>query len=294
MKISQLLISILVLLAGGAAIMYSSDQQKVMDVVIATHGGGQQVEASNSTGLRKLNLDLDAERGTVSSERSAAVKAAEAARVEMRDSKVKRDDAQARLDEHKSSLDGVRSKVKAMDASVAELRQSLESALSKIKASASLDVAADAGSDAVLEGIRAIVEREQKRTEGINEDLLKKQGARQEATEKLAKEKVELNRLTAINDKFFTDYSKNDDEYPLLAVDTRWKFVVFKVGAESGLVAGDATPLLVKRGDAVVAPLRITSISKGMVIAEYDPKQLTPGVRPEVGDRVFRVKPVGN
>ena len=295
MKISQLLISILVLLAGGAAIMYSTDQQKVMDVVIATHGGGQQVEASNSTGLRKLNLDLDAERGTVSSERSAAVKAAEAARVEMRDSKVKRDDAQARFDEHKSSLEGVRSKVKAMDASVAELRQSLESALSKIKASASLDVAADAGSDAVLEGIRAIVEREQKRTEGINEDLLKKQAARQEATEKLAKEKVELNRLTAINDKFFTDYTKNDDEFPLLAVDTRWKFVVFNVGAESGLVAGDATPLLVKRGDTVVAPLRIVTISaKGLVVAEFNPKALTPGVRPEVGDRVFRVKPLGN
>ena len=294
MKISQLLVSILVLLAGGAAIMYSSDQQKVMDVVIATHGGGQQVEASSSTGLRKLNLDLDAERGTVSSERAAAVKAAEAARVEMRDSKVKRDDAQARLDEHQASLEGVRSKVKAMDASVAELRQALEAALAKIKASASLDVAEDASSDAVLESIRAVVEREQKRTEEINAKLSDWQAARTAATEKLAKEKVELNRLTAINDKFFSDYSKNDDEFPLLAVDARWKFVVFNVGPDSGMVAGDATPLLVKRGDTVVAPLRITSITKGMVVAEYDPKQLTPGVRPEVGDCVFRVKPVGN
>ena len=294
MKISQLLISILVLLAGGAAIMYSTDQQKVMDVVIATHGGGQQVEASSSTGLRKMNLDLDAERGTVASERAAAVKAAEAARVEMRDSKVKRDESQARYDEHQASLEGVRSKVKAMDASVAELRQALESALAKIKASASLDVSEDAGSDAVLEAIRAIVEREQKRTEEINAQLSDWQAARTAATEKLAKEKVELNRLTAINDKFFSDYSKNDDEYPLLAVDARWKFVVFSVGPDSGMVAGDATPLLVKRGDSVVAPLRITSITKGLVVAEYDPKQLTPGVRPEVGDRVFRVKPVGN
>lgn len=294
MKISQLLASILVLLAGGAAIMYTADQQKVMDVVIATHGGGQQVDASSATGLRKLNQDLDAERGTGSSERAAAVKGAEAARVEMRDSMVKRDDAQAKLDDHKNVLDGVRSKVEAMKKSVEELRSSLEAALAEIKSSASLEVGESASPEAVLSSIRSVVEREQKRTEEITEKLNDWQAARTAATEKLAKEKVELNRLTAINDKFFTDYSKNDDEYPLLAVDSRWKFVVFNVGPESGLIAGDATPLLVKRGDVVVAPLRIVTISKGMVVAEYDPKQLQPGVRPEVGDRVFRVKPMGN
>lgn len=294
MKISQLLASILVLLAGGAAIMYSADQQKVMDVVIAVHGGGQQVDASSATGLRKLNQDLDAERGTVSAERAAAVKGAEAARVEMRDSMVKRDEAQTKLDEHKGALDGVRRKVEAMKKSVEELRSSLDAALAEIKSSASLDVGEGASPEAVLASIRAIVEREQKRTEEITEKLNDWQAARTAATEKLAKEKVELNRLTAINDKFFTDYSKNDDEYPLLAVDSRWKFVVFNVGPDSGLIAGDATPLLVKRGDVVVAPLRIVTISKGMVVAEFDPKQLQPGVRPEVGDRVFRVKPLGN
>ncbi len=294
MKISQLLVSILVLLAGGAAIMYSADQQKVMDVMIATHGGGQQVDASSATGLRKLNQDLDAERGSVSSERAAAVKGAEAARVEMRDSQVKRDEAQSKLDEHKSELDGVRRKVEAMNKSVEELRASLEAAMSEISASASLELGSSSSSEAVLESIRALVEKEKKRTEEITEKLNDWQAARTAATEKLAKEKVELNRLTAINDKFFTDYSKNDDEYPLLAADSRWKFVVFNVGPDSGLIAGDATPLLVKRGDVVVAPLRIVTISKGMVVAEYDPKQLVPGVRPEVGDRVFRVKPLGN
>ena len=295
MKISQLLASILVLLAGGAAIMYSADQQKVMDVVIAVHGGGQQVDASSATGLRKLNQDLDAERGTVSSERAAAVKGAEAARVEMRDSQVKRDDAQAKLDDHKANLDGVRRKVKAMNESVQQLQDSLKSAMAEIKTSASLDLGSDGdSSEAVLNAIRSIVEKEQKRTEEITERLNDWQAARTAATERLAKEKVELNRLTAINDKFFTDYSKNDDESPLLAADSRWKFVVFNVGPDSGLIAGDATPLLLKRGDVVVAPLRIVSISKGMVIAEYDPKKLVPGVRPEVGDRVFRVKPLGN
>jgi uncharacterized protein YoxC len=294
MKISQLLASILVLLAGGAAIMYSADQQKVMDVLIAVHGGGQQVDASSATGLRKLNLDLDAERASVSAARAEAVKAAEAARVEMRDSILKRDDAQTKYEEHKESLDSVRRKVKAMEESVQTLRESLNKALAQLKNSASLEVSSNATAEEVLNAVRAIVEKEQKRTEEITEKLNDWKASRTAATEQLAKEKVELNRLSAVNDKFFSDYSKNDDEYPILASDSRWKFVVFNVGPDSGLIAGDATPLLVKRGDVVVAPLRIVSISKGMVIAEYDVKKLVPGVRPEVGDRVFRVKPLGN
>lgn len=294
MKISQLLASILVLLAGGAAIMYSADQQKVMDVLIAVHGGGQQVDASSATGLRKLNLDLDAERASVSAARAEAVKAAEAARVEMRDSILKRDDAQTKYAEHKESLDSVRRKVKSMEESVQTLRESLNKALAQLKNSASLEVSSSATAEEVLNAVRAIVEKEQKRTEEITEKLNDWKASRTAATEQLAKEKVELNRLSAVNDKFFSDYSKNDDEYPILASDSRWKFVVFNVGPDSGLIAGDATPLLVKRGDVVVAPLRIVSISKGMVIAEYDVKKLVPGVRPEVGDRVFRVKPLGN
>ncbi len=294
MKISQLLASILVLLAGGAAIMYSADQQKVMDVLIASHGGGQQVDAASATGLRKLNQDLDAERGTSSAERAAAVKATEAARVEMRDGCVKRDEAQEKLDAHKASLDGVRGKVKAMNDSVEQLRVSFNAALAELNGSGGLSVDASADFSTVLESIKSIVEREEKRTEEITERLNDWQAARKAATEKLAKEKVELNRLTAINDKFFADYSKNDDEYPLLAADMRWKFVVFNVGQDSGLIAGDTTPLLLKRGDVVITPLRIVSISQGTVIAEFEPEKLTPGVRPEVGDRVFRVKPLGN
>lgn len=294
MKISQLLGSILVLLLAGAGIKYSASQQNVLDVLIATHGGGQQVEASSATGLRKLNLDLDAERGTVSSERAAAVKAAEAARVEMRDAHTKRDDAQAKLDEHKAALEGVRQKVDAMTESVEQLRASFNESMAQIKSSDAIAVDASADFSVVMESIKSVVQNEEKRTEEINERLADWQAARTAATDKLAKEKVELNRLTAINDKFFTDYSKNDDEFPLLAVDSRWKFVVFNVGSDSGLVPGDSTPLLVKRGDVVITPLRIVTISNNMVVAEFEPKNLQPGVRPELGDRVFRVKPLGN
>jgi hypothetical protein len=294
MKISQLLASILMLAAGGAAIMYSADQQKVMDVLIAAHGGGQQVDASSATGLRKMNQDLDAERGTVASERAAAVKAVEANRIEMRDSNTKRDEAQAKLDADKAELQTVRSKVEAMNESVEKVRVAFNTAVAELKNSEALSVDASADFATVLESIKGVVEREEKRTQEINERLNDWQAARAAATEKLAREKVELNRLTAINDKFFTDYTKNDDEFPVLAVDARWKFVVFNVGPDSGLVAGDANPMLVKRGDEVITALRIVTISKGMAVAEFDPAKLPAGIRPELGDRVFRVQPLGN
>jgi hypothetical protein len=294
MKISQLLASILMLAAGGAAIMYSADQQKVMDVLIAAHGGGQQVDASSATGLRKMNQDLDAERGTVASERAAAVKAVEANRIEMRDSNTKRDEAQAKLDADKAELQTVRSKVEAMNESVEKVRVAFNTAVAELKNSEALSVDASADFATVLESIKGVVEREEKRTQEINERLNDWQAARAAATEKLAREKVELNRLTAINDKFFTDYTKNDDEFPVLAVDARWKFVVFNVGPDSGLVAGDANPMLVKRGDEVITALRIVTISKGMAVAEFDPAKLPAGIRPELGDRVFRVQPLGH
>ncbi len=295
MKISQLLVSVLILLAGGAAVMYSADQQKVMDVMIATHGGGQQVDASSATGLRKLNQDLDAERGTAAAERAAAIKAAEAARVEMRDSQVKRDEIQAKLAEHKASLDDVRAEVKAMQSKVKTLVDAFKTAMADIKSSEALNVDATVDDFApVMEAIKEEVKRQEAITEEQNKLLEDYTELATKKREELAALKVELNRLTAINDKFFTDYNKNDDEYPLLAVDSRWKFVVFNVGQDSGLIPGDSTPVLVKRGNVVIAPVRIVSISNGVAIAEYDIKKLTPGVRPEVGDRAFRVKPLGN
>ncbi len=294
MKISQLLISILVLMAGGAAIMYSADQQKVMNALIATHGGGQQVDVSNATGLRKLNQDLDAERGTGATERSSAIKATEAARVEMRDAITRREEMQAQLDAHKEELKNVQADVKAMQASVETLVKAFNDAMAEIKKSESVEVDASADFTAVLEAIKEAVQR----LEGVRDEQTKLLGERTDVRtkriEELAALRVELARLTAINDKFVSDYQKNDDEYPILAVDSRWKFVVFNAGSECGLIPGDSSPVLIKRGGVVIAQVRILSISNGMVVAEYDPKKMTPGVRPELGDRAFRVKPIGS
>lgn len=293
MKVSQLVISILVLLMGVGLVMYSADQQQVMDVLTATHGGGSQVADADATGLRKLNSDLDAEVARISGERAAAIEATEGARVEMRDARDKRNDAEAKLAADKAENEDLKVKVESATKTTVQLRDTYNAALAKLKAEGSLDAdTSDLG--ALVEAVKAVVDRENARKKDLETQLEEEKVVRDAATEKLAKEKVELNRINGINDRFFKDYMKNGDEFALLAVDMRWRFVAFKVGTDSGLVAGDTTPLLVKRGPVEVVKLRIISIKDGMVTAEFDPKTLTPGVRPQVGDMVFRQKPLGS
>ena len=293
MKVSQLVISLLVLLMGVGLIMYSADQQQVMDVLVATHGGGPQVADADATGLRKLNSDLDAEVARISGERSAAIEATEGARVEMRDARDKRNDAEAKLAADKAENEELKVKVESATKSAVQLRDTYNAALTKLKSEGSLDAdTSDLG--ALVEAVKAVVDRENARKKDLETQLEEEKVVREAATEKLAKEKVELNRINGINDRFFKDYMKNGDEFALLAVDMRWRFVAFKVGADSGLVAGDTTPLLVKRGPVEVVKLRIISIKDGMVTAEFDPKTLAPGIRPQVGDLVFRQKPLGS
>ncbi len=293
MKVSQLVISILALLMGVGLVMYSADQQKVMEVLTATHGGGSQVADADATGLRKLNSDLDAEVARISGERAAAIEATEGARVEMRDARDKRNDAVAKLDADKAENEDLKTQVEAAIKAVEQLRDTYNAALAKLKADGALNAdTTDLG--ALVEAVKEVVDRENARKKDLETQLEEEKMVREAATEKLAKEKVELNRITGINERFFKDYMKNGDEFALLAVDMRWRFVAFKVGADSGLVAGDTTPLLVKRGPVEVVKLRIISIKDGMVTAEFDPKTLAPGVRPQVGDMVFRQKPLGS
>lgn len=293
MKVSQLVISILALLMGVGLVMYSTDQQQVMDVLTATHGGGSQVADADATGLRKLNSELDAEVARVSGERAAAIEATEGARVEMRDARSKRDDAVAKLDADKAENENLKTQVEAAVKAAEQLRDTYNTALARLKADGALDAdTTDLG--ALVEAIKAVVDRENARKKDLETQLEEEKVVREVATEKLAKEKVELNRIVGINDRFFKDYMKNGDEFALLAVDMRWRFVAFKAGKDSGLMAGDSTPLLVKRGPVEVVKLRIISIKDGMVTAEFDPKTMAPGVRPQVGDLVFRQKPLGS
>lgn len=292
MKISQLVLSLLILIGGGMLAMYSADQQKVMDLLVTTHGGGSQVTDADATGLRKLNTELDSEVARVSGERATAVNAAEAARVELRDMRDKCADAKAKYEKDQGELDEWRAKVDEMAKKVEALRASVSAAIEKVKGSSEMSISADSDFATVMENIKSVVERETATGKELTAKLEEAQAACEAVSKDLAAKQAELAKLKAANEQFFKNYSKNADEFALQGVDLRWKFVSFHAGKESGLVPGDATPLLLKRGGQVIAPLRIVRITEGLVVAEFDEKDLPAGTVPQVGDTVFRVKPL--
>lgn len=294
MKISQLIVTTLCLGLGGAAVYYSVDQDKVMNLLLAVHGGGPNVEDGNATGLRKENQELERAAAQISSERNDAVKQTEQSQNVMNDQHAQRDDAELVLRNHQRELADVQAKVKEAQANIEQLRNAFNEALEQLNASG-LNFSISPGQSymEVLEQIKTLIAKEQAREKKLAGELKDALAKHKAAAEKLYGEKVELARATRTNTAFFKEYTKNDDEYVIDAVDPRWNYVCFNVGMDSGLIVGDTTSLQVRRSDNSVTPLRIRSIDSGEVIADYDPKKLPGGIRPQVGDVVFRIKPQG-
>ncbi len=292
MKISQLVIVVILAGLGVAGIKYTMDQSTVMNLLIAAHGGGPLVEDADATGLRKEKAALTLEASTAATQRADAVKASESARIEMTDVRNKRDDAQAQYDSDTAEHEGLQPKLKSAEQRLAELKEEYEKIAGELKDIP--EIGGESDVSAFVENLREIVANAKETHTKLAEDLESKKNVCEAATRKVASETVEFERVKAINDRFFSDYNKNKDEYPILAVDTRWNFVVFNVGKDSGLVAGDTTPMLVKRNGQLLAKLRIVSVTAGQVIAEYDPTQLPAGLRLETGDVAFREKPLGS
>ncbi len=292
MKISQLIIVLILAGLGVMGITCTLDQSATTKLLIAAHGGGAGVEEADATGLRKAKSELTLKASTAATERADAVKASESARIEMTDMRNKRDDAKTQLANDTAERDEWVEKAKPAEKRLAELKAEYEKVSADLKNIPELGGESDVST--IMESLREIVATAKENQQKLAEDLEAKKLVTEEATKKVAGETVEFERVKAINDRFFSNYNKNKDEYPILAVDTRWNFVVFNVGKDSGLVAGDTTPMLVKRNGNLLAKLRIVSVTAGQVIAEYDPTQLPAGVRLETGDVAFREKPLGS
>ena len=288
MKKTPLIIAILTLGLGVVGYMYSSNQSTTMKLIVGASGGSPD---SDATGLRQVNKDLDVEVATLSKERADSLKVQQDAFVMMQRSVEERDASERKLEEAKEGRDEAEAKVKDAESRIEQIRADVAAAEATVH---SMPALADADLATAVEKLNSVVEEEKNRHKTLTTDLEEKGVVRKSATEKVASERVELQRLNEINDRFFREYCKNSDEFPILAVDTRWKFVVFNAGKDSGLVAGDSTPLLVKRGDTPIATLRIVSVTGGQIIAEYDEDKMPKGVTLEVGDSVFRQKPLGS
>lgn len=289
MKIVPLTSIILIIGLGIFGYTLCSDQATTMNLAIGASGGSADTEPS---GLRQVNKDLEVEVATISKERADALKTQKDAFVMMQRAVEERDTAERKLTESKEELTEWETKIEEANARVAEVQKERDAVLAMLRSMPALGSDVDLAS--AVEKLASVVEEEKKREKTLAQDLEEKGVVRQSATEKVAKEQAELDRLTAINNQFFREYTKNSDEYSILAVDSRWKFVVFNAGKDSGIVAGGTTPMLVKRGSEPIITLRVISVSGGQVIAEYDTEQLPKGMQLEVGDKVFRQKPLGS
>lgn len=294
MKLSQLAISLLVLVAGGALVYVSGQQQKAMTIVTHTHGGGDHAEA---TGLRALNSELNSTAAKVASERAKAVGETESARVEVSDQKAKcelAEDALKAKEAERTSLEAELAKQKEDKTVGSWVADSKQQANGNADLLSIIELCSDETPDydSAVEKLGEIYKAQGEEAETLQKTLTKV-GDEQTATEaELKKQKAELARLNEINDRFFREYTKNGQEFSITGADASWKYVTLQVGADSGLVNDDA--LLVKRGNTVITVLRITSIKNGEVTAEFDADALPAGLRPAVGDRAFRLKPLGN
>ncbi len=287
MKIVPLIAIIATLGLGVAGWMYSSHQQTTMKLVVGVVGG-----ADGTSGLKAANQALDTTMATASTERKTALEASAQAGIMLQRSAEALAAAEQKLEEEQGKLAEMLEKVEEARAHQAEYQAEMDALLAYFRSLPALSNVSDV-SEAVAT-LAETVSSERERGQALATELEEKVTVREAAARRVAAETAELERLDSANRRFEEEYRKNDDEFSILAVDTRWKFVVISVGRDSGLVAGDTTPLIVKRGDAMIATLRITSVSNGQVIAEYKAEDLPAGVTLEVGDRVFVQKPVGS
>lgn len=292
MKKSQLIAALLVIALGGVGIYYAQKQQATMNLLVATHGGGSLVDDMSAGGLRRFSKELVLE--DVSAARAAALEKADKAMLQMKAERSARDNARSVLESSKEELSDRESSLTRIKEQVAGVEKNIAALMVKLK-----DLMPDSFGDesevaAAMEKLKEVASEQAEEREKLEAELKEKQTVREALVKKVAGLQVDFNKVASSNEEFFDSYCQNDDEYTIVAVNPEWKFVVFNAPTNSRIVPGDSTPLIVKRGGVKVARLRVVSNNNGQIVAEYDPKLLPPGIVLQVGDRVFRQKPLGS
>ena len=153
------------------------------------------------------------------------------------------------------------------------------------------DLASVSSLSEAVETFQTIVEDAKEKKQELTNEHESLVTAREAATKKVADETTELARLDKINRDFEANYRKNEREYVVNSIDTGRSIITFFVPKDSGLVAGDSTPLIVKRNNTTVATLRVESIKNGEVVAKF-----TNVGRNKIqkGDNIIHEKPHGS
>lgn len=289
MKIGPLLTIIATLGLGVAGWMYSSQQQTTMKLVIGATGG-----PDGSAGLKAVNQTLDGRVAAVSGERKKALEASAEAHTLMQRSAEELGEAEAELGRQVAARDEMAEKLEDAKARQVEINAEVEALLNFFRSLPAPEMASVSDLTEAVARFEETVNTEKERSKTLAADLEEKTTVREAAVKKVNNETAELARLDGINRRFEEEYRKNDDEFTIMAVDNRFRFVVFRADKDSGLVASETAPLLVKRDGEMIAKLRVLSVNSGQVVAEFNPDELPSGVTLQVGDRVFLQKPIGS
>lgn len=266
---------------------YASKQDTTLRMLVDARAG----MGSEPAGMTLVNKELETQAATVAKKRSDALKANEQALVSARKAQEDLDAAKYALEENNGKLEDIKARIAEAEKKYQELQEQNEKVIAALHSVPLLaDVAPEEANSKLEEHVKSF--------DSSFEETKNQMDAKEQEREKLTKEvsglEVDLAGKQDINKRFMDNYRKNGEEFVIEAVDPQWHFVVFKAGEDSGLYAGDSAPLLVQRDGVAIIALRIVSVSGGQIVAEYDEKALPRGVRIEVGDRVFRQKPLGS
>lgn len=287
MKILPFVTVFAVLGLGSAAIMYSMQQQEIMEMAVKASGG-----ISDQGGMSDVRNKARTEAEEADSKATAAKKLTEAEYTNLNGAGQaieKREAAERLLEEKVTYRDTMASEQESTKERHKEAMQQADEMLATMRTLEDLANVADL-SEAVATFEDVVAKAKEKKAE-LEPELEGLITAREAATKKVADETAELARLDKINADFEAVYRKNAHEYVVRVVDPARSIIIFTAGRNSGLVAGDSTPLIVKRGNVTVGTLRVESINDAEVVAKYT---CAPGQRIRVGDNIIHEKPHGS
>lgn len=186
-------------------------------------------------------------------------------------------------DRASADLAGLEQSLKRQESTIAKSKQELEKIAIQQK---EIDLAV-----AQLDGITSVEELIAKE-KGLQDTLAEKTAAKEEEETKLtASTKMKNNVQTQVVnlEKKQIDRAKkialNGLEATVVAVNKDWGFVMVNAGMSLG-VSGSSS-LLVKRGEELIARLRIVTLAPDMVVCDIVPESIAKGARVMPGDRAI-------
>ena len=277
-----------VVLLGIFGYQYASNQATTLRMLVDARTG----LGTDPAGIVLVNKNLETEAATVAKKRAEALKANQETMALAQRAVEDMEASESALEDSKGALEEIKGKIAVAEQGSKEVEEENEKVLAAMH---SVSLLADASPDEANSRIEDYVKAYSEEYDKLKSELEAKEAERAKLVTEVSGLEVDLSGRKAANDRFMETYRKNGEEFVISAVDPQWHFVVFTAGKDSGFFPGDSIKLLVHRnGVSITNSLRVVSVSGGQVIAEYDEKSLPHGVQVEIGDRVFRQKPMGS